>query len=74
MYEAKEKTEEEKEAKRSHEEELGIEHVDVFGVKLKALKVQGELRALEAGSDKAVDPKKVQQYLERAFKDRFVHT
>ena len=43
---------------------------DVFGMKIKSLRVDRELRALDSGSDSAIEPKKVQQYLARAFKDR----
>ena len=43
-------------------------------MKIKALKSEGEVRALEYGKSEAVDPSKVEGYLRRAFKDRYANS
>ena len=69
-FEAKETSEEDKAERVKHEEELGVQKCDVFGMKIKAVDAGGELRALDTSTDTAVDPGKVQSYLKRAFGDR----
>lgn len=70
VFEEKEKDEEAETKKRKHEEDAGVELASVFGMKVKALNKDGELRALEYGKSEAVDPSKVDGYLKRAFRDR----
>ncbi|GAB4821121.1 hypothetical protein N2152v2_008167 [Parachlorella kessleri] len=67
MYEDHEKTEEEKEARRQHDEEMGVEKVEVFGMKVAAVEEGGERRAVSGG--KPIQPGSIQGYLQHSFGD-----
>ncbi|KAK9866603.1 hypothetical protein WJX84_007657 [Apatococcus fuscideae] len=69
IYEDKGQSEEEKAETKRQEEAAGVEHVDVFGMSVKAIKVGDDLRAAES-SNKAASPKAQEGYLQRAFGDR----
>ncbi|CAL8465115.1 g4650 [Coccomyxa elongata] len=71
IYEDRGKTDEEIQEKKEKEDTMGVERVDVFGMKIKALKEQDgeDVRALDS-DDQPVDPGKVQSYLKRAFGTR----
>ena len=57
--------------KTEQEEEAGVEKVDVFGMRLKAIDVDGEMHSIETDG-KPIDPAKVDKYFERAFGARWV--
>lgn len=65
IYEAHEKTEAEKEAKRQRDAALGVQRIDAFGMHIPALKVDGKMFAASEG--KVIHPNTVQSYLERSF-------
>ncbi|KAL4447265.1 hypothetical protein ABPG77_007298 [Micractinium sp. CCAP 211/92] len=68
IYEAKERSEEEEEARAAEEAEAGVQRVDVFGMRLKAVSQGGQQLAYSGGA--AIKPGGVQAYLRRAFKER----
>lgn len=71
MYEQKEAdTIEAKKEKDEEDREAGIERIEVFGMSIKALKNDAGYFATESGSNDAMDPKKVDSYLKRAFGNR----
>lgn len=65
MYEPKERTQEEREARKKRDERLGVHHVTVFGMKIPVKEVSGVKRAVSEG--KPIEPKAIQTYLKRAF-------
>ena len=65
IYEPHEKTEAEKEAKRRRDAAAGIRRVDVFGMHVPAMEVEGKMYAASEG--KPIYPDTVQSYLERSF-------
>lgn len=68
IYEAKERSEEEDAERAAEEAAAGVQRVDVFGMRLKAVTQDGQRLAYSGGA--AIKPGGVQGYLSRAFKDR----
>ncbi|KAG7672457.1 hypothetical protein KSW81_001421 [Nannochloris sp. 'desiccata'] len=67
IYEAHEKTEAEKEARKRRDEQLGVHRIDTFGMHVPVVKVAGgENHAVSEG--KPIDPGSVYSYLLKAFK------
>lgn len=71
IYEQKDGDPEVKKEKDEEDEKAGIERIEVFGMTIKAAKKEGAYFATESGSTDPMDPKKVDAYLKRAFKDRY---
>jgi hypothetical protein len=68
IYEAHEKTEAEKEARRRQDEELGVHRIDTFGMHVPVVKAGrrgGENFAVSEG--KPIDPETVYSYLLKSF-------
>lgn len=68
IYEEKERSEEEADAHMAKETAAGVQRVDVFGMRLKAVTQDGQRLAYSGGA--AIKPGGVQGYLSRAFKGR----
>ncbi|KAL4443634.1 hypothetical protein ABPG75_011371 [Micractinium tetrahymenae] len=68
IYEQKERSEEEEAERAAEEAEAGVQRVDVFGMRLKAVTQGGQRLAYSGGS--AIQPGGVQGYLKRSFGDR----
>jgi hypothetical protein len=66
IYEAKERSEAEKEARRRRDEALGVQRIDVFGMHVPTIsQPQGGIAAVSEG--KPIDPGATRSYLEKAF-------
>jgi hypothetical protein len=67
IYEAHEKTEAEKKARKRRDEQLGVHRIDTFGLQVPVVHVgEGENHAVSQG--KPIDPGSVYSYLIKSFK------
>jgi hypothetical protein len=79
LFEDKEVDEEEKEEKKCKREEMGVQKVDIFNIKIPAIKTINKssgtslFLAIDGKSNKAIDPASVERYLHSSFKDNLSH-
>jgi hypothetical protein len=77
LFEDKEVDEEEKEEKKLKREEMGVQKVEIFNIKIPAILTtinsSSLLLAIDDKSNKAIDPASVERYLHSSFKDNLSH-